>query len=239
MISEETKSDLNKAELPAEVSLFELDISKLNKGGSSSVWLFCNEKNELDSPVVWRGKKFIPIPIEFSGADKKVDGPSTRPTLTVGNVDGYMTGAIAMYGGLVGAKVTRYRVRANHLDAVNFENGNPTANPNEYVADSYIINRPESYNKHQATFELALPTETDGASLPNRTILASICPFKYRGTGCGYDGHAVADINGYALEPHEMDKDQCDKTLAGCQRVFGINGKLPFGGFPMADKVAR
>lgn len=239
MMSDEAKADLNKSELPAEVELFELDISKLNSSGSSNIWLFCNEVNELNESVTWRGKKFIPIPIKFDGASKKSAEQSGRPILTVGNVDGYITGAIAMYNGLVGAKVTRYRVRANHLDAVNFKDGNPTANPNEYVADSYIINRPESYNKNQATFELALPTETDGATLPNRTILASICPFKYRGTGCGYDGHAIADIDGYAIEPHEMDKDQCSKTLYGCQARFGINGQLPFGGFPMADKVAR
>lgn len=239
MISNEIKSQLNDSERPHIVELFELDISRINKDGSSSIWLFCNEKNELDKPVVWRGKTFLPLPIQFEGVEKRSDGPSNRPTLKVGNVDGYFFGVINRYNGLIGAKITRYRVESRHLDAVNFKDGNSAANPNEYVADSYTFNRAESYNKHQATFELSLPTETDGATIPNRTILASVCPFQYRGIGCGYDGHAIADIDDYAIEPHEMDKDQCGKSLHSCQARFGVNGQSPYGGFLMADKVAR
>ena len=238
MISKEAQDDLKHHELPAEISLYELHISRISNE-QNNIWLFCNERNELGSVVTWRGKQFLPIPIQFENVSKKSDGPSNRPTLTVGNIDGYMTGAIRKYGGLKGAKLTRYRVRANHLDAVNFKDGNNKANPNEYVADSYIINRPESYNKIQAIFELSLPTETDGATLPARTILASVCPFIYRGVGCGYDGHAIADEKGYALRPGDLDKDKCNKSLAGCQARFGLNGQLPFGGFVMADKVAR
>lgn len=239
MISNKTKSELGNSERPHTVELFELDISRINDDGGDNIWLFCNEVNELKNPVVWRGKTFLPLPIEFTGVSKQSDGPSNRPTLTVGNVDGYFFGVINKYNSLIGAKLTRYRVESRHLDAVNFVNGNPTANPNEYVADSYAFNRAESYNKLQATFELSLPTETDGASIPARTILASVCPFQYRGVGCGYDGHAISDEKGYALEPHEMNKDKCNKSLQGCQARFGINGQLPFGGFVMADKVGR
>lgn len=188
---------------------------------------------------MWRGKKFLPLPISLEGVDRISDGPSNRPTLTVGNIDGYFFGVINQYNALRNAKLTRYRVEARFLDSENFTEGNPRANPNEYVVDTYVINTAKSYNKIQATFSLSLPIETDGAILPARTILASVCPFKYRGIGCGYDGHAVADIKGYALKPHEIDKDQCSKTLYGCQARFGINGVKPFGGFPMADKVVR
>lgn len=239
MISDVEKETLRGAELSAEIELFELDISRINTHKGENIWLFCNELNELNEPVVWRDRTFLPIPIEFEGVSKKSEGTSNRPRLTVGNIDGYMTGVIVKYNGLIGAKLTRYRVRAHHLDAVNFKAGNDQANSDEYVADSYIFNSASGYNKYQATFELSLPTETDGASLPNRTILASVCPFKYRGIGCGYDGHAIADIEGYALAPHEMEKDRCGKSLRDCQARYGINGQLPFGGFVMADKVAK
>ena len=239
MISNEVKADLGNSERPHIVELFELDISHIKNDDSPSIWLFCNEKNELGEQVVWRGRKFLPIPIQITGVDKKSDGPSNRPTLTVANIDGYFFGVINKYNSLRNAKLTRYRVEARHLDAENFKDGNPKANPNEYVADSYVINTAESYNKLQATFVLSLPIETDGAILPARTILASVCPFKYRGIGCGYDGHAIADIKGYALQPHEMDKDQCGKRLRDCEARFGVNGVKQFGGFPMADKVVR
>lgn len=239
MISDSTKAELGRAEMSAIIELFELDISKINDKGGQNVWLFSNEVNEFNQPIVWRGQKFMPMPIKLDGMELKSSGPSNRPTLTVGNVDGYMTGVIVQYNGLMGAKLTRYRVEARFLDAENFKNGNPTANPNEYVADSYLFNKAGEYNKFQVVFELALPSETDGATLPNRTILATVCPFQYRGIGCGYDGHAVADIDDYAIGPHETDKDQCSKRLSGCQARFGVNAQLPFGGFVMADKVGQ
>lgn len=239
MISDEVKADLSKSERPHIVQLFELDITKINPDGGQNVWLFCNEVNELKEPVVWRGKTFLPLSMKMEGVERKSSGPSNRPILTVGNVDGYFFGVIHKFNGLMGAKITRYQVESRHLDAVNFEGGNKQANQNEYVSDSYIINGPESYNKNSASFELALPTETDGASLPNRTILASVCPFQYRGAGCGYDGHAVADIDDMAIKAHEMDKDRCGKRLRSCMARFCENGQLPYGGFLMADKVAR
>lgn len=225
MISDRTKAELERSEMDAIVKLFELDISRITNGTGDKFFRFTNE----DQIIEWRGKKFTPMPIELTGVDMKSDGTSNRPTLRVGNVEGYMYGVINQFNGLIGAKLTVYYIEERFL----------YTNPNEYVAAVYMVNAPKEYNKEVATFELALPSETDGFTLPNRTILATVCPFAYRGAGCGYDGHAVADIEDNAIEPHEMDKDQCSKSLLGCKARFGANGQLPFGGFVMADKVGR
>lgn len=237
MINDEVAKALDETEQDHVVDLYDLDISQINEDGGDNHFYFCNELNELNEPVVWRKKKFTFLPISISGVESKSDGPSARPTLTIANINGVITAIIAQFNGLMSAKVTRYQVLSRHLDAVNFEGGNPDANPNLYVAQIYMINGSPSYDRDKATFQLAIPSETDGAKLPSRIVLAAVCPHKYRGECCMYDGHAVADENDRAIEPHEMEKDKCSKRLLGCQARFGINGQLPFGGFIMADKV--
>lgn len=236
MIGNSTKAGLDGINQNAWIDLFDLDISRINELGGSNNFYFCNELNEKNEQVVWRGQKYVAIPIQIEGVEIKSDGPSNRPTLKIGNGAGYITGILNQYRGLIGAKVTRYRVPAQFLDAINFINGNDNANPDEYLAQSYIINSVQ-HNKTQASFTLAIPSETDGAIIPHRTIYATVCPFRYRGEMCGYDGWAIADENDNAIQPHEREKDKCSKRLQGCMARFGVNGQLPFGGFPMADKV--
>lgn len=237
MISDSVKAQLDELEQQAWIDLYVLDISRINDAGGSNYFYFCNELNEKGEQVVWRGQKYLAIPIQIDGVERKGNGPSNRPTLNIANLNGYMTGAIHQYDGLIGAKITRYRVPSQFLDAVNFHDGNDQAKPDEYLAQSYIVNSAK-YNSQYAEFTLALPSETDGATIPKRTIYASVCPFLYRGEYCGYDGHAIADENDHALEPHEMNKDKCSKRLSGCIARFGVNGQLPFGGFPVADKFS-
>ncbi|OYQ71615.1 phage minor tail protein L [Wohlfahrtiimonas chitiniclastica] len=236
MISNAVKAKLDEVEQGAWVDLYDLDITRINDHGGSNHFYFCNELNEKNELVIWRGQKYMAIPIQIEGVEVKSDGPSNRPTLTIGNGAGYIAGILNQYRGLVGAKVTRYRVPAQFLDAINFINGNDHANPDECQDQSYIINAVQHNNKY-ASFTLAIPSETDGAIIPHRTIYATVCPFRYRGEMCGYDGWAIADENDYAVQPHEIEKDKCSKRLSGCMARFGVNGQLPFGGFPMADKV--
>lgn len=61
---------------------------------------------------------------------------------------------------------------------------------------------------------------------------------RYRVPAQFLDAINFIDGNDHAIASHEMDKDKCSKRLGGCQARFGLNGQLPFGGFPMADKVS-
>ncbi|EFX11532.1 minor tail protein, partial [Escherichia coli O157:H- str. 493-89] len=52
----------------------------------------CNEQNEKGEPVTWQGRQYQPYPIQGSGFELNGKGTSTRPTLTVSNLYGMVTG---------------------------------------------------------------------------------------------------------------------------------------------------
>ncbi|MGC9892650.1 phage minor tail protein L, partial [Escherichia coli] len=85
-------------------------------------YFFCNEQNEKGEPVTWQGRQYQPYPIQGSGFELNGKGTSTRPTLTVSNLYGMVTGMVEDMQSLVGGTVVRRKVYARFLDAVNFVN---------------------------------------------------------------------------------------------------------------------
>ncbi|CBJ82263.1 Minor tail protein L (fragment) [Xenorhabdus bovienii SS-2004] len=75
----------------------------------------------------------------------------------------------------MGAVVTRHQVPEIYLDAVNFPNGNPQADPTREAVSKYLIEQKQDSNADFVTYVLALPSETDGALIPARVIQADIC----------------------------------------------------------------
>lgn len=154
-------------------ALYDIDLTKVGGG----ITYFSPHFNERNEPVTWRGQRYTPYPIVADGFRISGDGPSSRPTLTVSNILGWVTGAVAEYDGVIGCKVTRRRVLARHLDAVNFISGqNPNHDPLAEIVDRWTINRLVSLNSRAATFELASPAETDNAVIPARPVLAVVSP---------------------------------------------------------------
>lgn len=227
---EQTK-EITKLEQDVLLELFDIDFTKF--GGE--VYHFCNQINELGQPVVWQGVTYLPYPITADGFELKNTGASNRPNITLSNLYGLVTAVVEDYQGGVGAVVTRRQVYAQHLDAINFANGNPNADPNQQLVSRYVIERYSSLNSQSATFELAVPSETDGVILPRRIIVANTCNWEYRGDGCGYTGHAVADE--FDQPTDDPEKDKCSKCLQGCRARFGRKAVLPFGGFVGVDKL--
>ncbi|MGE9715744.1 phage minor tail protein L, partial [Escherichia coli] len=88
----------------------------------------------------------------------------------------------------IGGLVVRRIVSTQFLDAVNFPQGNPNADPSQEIVTRWIIEQMTSLNSVTATFMLATPSETDGLMLPGRAILSDICNFCYRSEECGYKG---------------------------------------------------
>ncbi|STF85495.1 phage minor tail protein [Escherichia coli] len=66
----------------------EIDLTEV--GGER--YFFCNEQNEKGEPVTWQGRQYQPYPIQGSGFELNGKGTSTRPTLTVSNLYGMVTG---------------------------------------------------------------------------------------------------------------------------------------------------
>lgn len=238
MISESTKAGLSNFEQPSIIELWQLDISNIQDNPSgANYFFFCNEMNEKGEAVVWNGQRYEALPVKADGFVMTTKGPSNRPEITFGNVEGLFTGIIAQFDQLIGASINRFQVLSTHLDAVNFINGNPKADSSQYVLQRFLVNGLDEQNKYYAKFSLALPSETDGATIPSRTMMASVCQFKYRGEGCGYTGGPVATEDDMATS--DVKFDDCSKSLLGCRARFGGNAVLPFGAFVGIDRLKR
>jgi lambda family phage minor tail protein L len=191
----------------------------------------------LQQRVVWQGNAFEAFPIEVEGFELNGNGQVPRPRLRVANVTGTITALVLTYQDLVGAKITRKRTLAKYLDAVNFEGSvNPTADPSaEFADDVYYVDRKSRETRDVVEFELAASFDLEGVSLPRRQIVQNVCPWRYRGSECGYTGTVYFDANDQLVGSSSL--DVCGKRLSSCKARFGQNAELPFGGFPAAGLI--
>ncbi len=229
-IRQETLNECTRAEQSASVVLWEIDLTEV--GGER--YFFCNEQNEKGEPVTWQGRQYQPYPIQGSGFELNGKGTSTRPTLTVSNLYGMVTGMAEDLQSLVGGTVVRRKVYARFLDAVNFVNGNSDADPEQEVISRWRIEQCSELSAVSASFVLSTPTETDGAVFPGRIMLANTCTWTYRGDECGYHGPAVADE--YDQPTSDITKDKCSKCLSGCKFRNNVGN---FGGFLSINKLSQ
>ena len=220
------------------VELFVLDASVIDgstvyrffPGGvyTSSVSQFTN--------IVWQGNTYTAMPIQVSGFDASAQGPMPRPRMTLANVGNIIGSLCSQFDDFVGATVTRKRTLMKYLDAVNFANGNASADPNAHWPDeSFLVERKVEENSVFIEFELSSPLDMEGAMLPARQVIQNLCPFVYRGPDCGYSGGAVAKIDDTPTT--DINEDRCGKHLSSCQLRNWPNNELPFGGFPGAGLV--
>jgi lambda family phage minor tail protein L len=194
--------------------------------------------NETLGSVVWQGNIYTPWPINATEFGTPSQGSPARPKLQVGNFGGTISALCRQYEDLLAVKLKRRRTLVKYLDAVNFSAGNPTANPaEEYPVETWIITRKANETPAAIEFELGSPLDLQGVKLPRRQVVAGTCLWAYRSGECGYAGGPVAD---YANRPtSDPTKDQCSRTMTGCKLRFGVNGELPFGGFPGIARVPR
>ncbi|EBH6782474.1 phage minor tail protein L [Salmonella enterica] len=209
-ISQGTLNETTRTEQSARIDLWEIDLSRF--GGTR--YFFCDELNEKGEPVIWQGRKYEVYPIKGTGFDLVGKGTSARPTLAVSNLFGMVTGMAEDLQSLVGGTVVRRVVYARFLDADNFRNGNPEADPEQEVISRWVIEQLSELKATTATFVLATPTETDGSVFPARIMLADICAWQYRSDECGYTGPPVADE--FDKPTSDPSKDACSKCRTGC-----------------------
>lgn len=225
------RNALSEIQQDVLIDLWEIDFSEF--GGE--VFYLCNQVNELGNAVVWQGQAYEPYPIKGEGFELSSQGAGNRPTLSVSNILGFVTGAAEQFNQFVGVTVYRRQTYAKFLDTVNFAVGNPTADNSQEVVSKFIVERMASLTAETATFELAAPSESDGSVIPARIMLANVCCWQYRGEGCGYTGRPVADR--FDLPTDDAKKDVCSGTITGCRARYGATAVLPYGGFPSSDKV--
>lgn len=230
-IPKELIIDSLDAGIGAQIDVFELDLQQF--GGE--LLRFHSGLNKYYGDVIWQGNKYSAYPISCEGFETKNEGAYARPTLTAANVEGLMTGINSDYNDALGAILIRRQVPVKYLDAVNFPNGNATADPSKEAVSQYRIEELTDETFETVTYSLATPIDSDNAIIPGRTILAEICPWVYRGLGCGYTGGAVADERDNPTSDISLDK--CSKRRSGCRFRYPKPLAMPFGGFPGSSKV--
>ena len=226
-------SDIQSLEPGNRIALFELDASSL---GADQLFFHAHEQSE---PIYWQGQRYDPWPVECDGFERNTAQTPT-PRLSVANIDGTITALCLMFGDLVGSRITRRQTLIQYLDAANFPNGNPTADPSEHFPDEiWYIERKSSENNEIVQFELASAADLNGEQIPGRQIIANACTWilrgGYRGPYCGYNGPAVADINDNPTD--DPSRDVCGGRVRSCKMRFGENEPLSFGSFPAAALI--
>lgn len=224
-------SDVQRLQLDAVVTLFEIDMTR--QGGG--VYRFV--PGTVDgAPVRWRGQPYISAPIKAEGFERNGKGPFPTPTLSCEAIDLVVASVIA-FDDLRGGRVIRWRTFRKYLD------GMPAANPNVFFPlDIYRIDRKSRHNTGEGIIEWQLSSDIDqqGKKIPGRVMTRDFCPWRYRRwTGAGFDyGEVECRYNGtrYFLAngaaTANPSQDACGKKLSDCKKRFGDGATLPFGGFP-------
>lgn len=225
--------DFEALEQGSVVSLWQIDLTTLS--GKNEWFYFCNQLNEKKEPfIIYNGRKYNSLPVDVEGVSRSSSGVSGRPTLSIGNIEGLFSGLISQFSGLIGADVIRFVVPVSCLDAKNFINGNPNADPNEYLAQRFIVQSSKE-SPTVGQLELSWITELENVIAPTKQMFANVCAWQYRSPECGYAGGAVADRDNIATD--DMSKDDCSKSIDGCKARWGENAVLRALMFVGIDKL--
>lgn len=223
--------DVQLLELSEKIDLFELDATAI--GGS----ILRFHGYAQTGIITWQEQQYSPWPIQATGFAQTGSGSLPTPQLSVGNIDGSISSMCIYFDDLVGAKLTRHTTMGKYLDAINFKNGNPTADPTqEFPLEIWYIEQKSSETSEVVEFQLASALDCMGTLLPRRQIVANVCAWLstggYRGPYCGYTGAAKFDKNGNPVT--DSSQDRCGGKLSDCKLRFGAGNPINFGGFPGA-----
>jgi len=173
-----------------------LDLFEIKINDYEGYLRFHGSKN-LDKDIVFNDRTYLYIPSEISNLEYNSDGKQNRPTLTISNINNYITNFIKDRNDLLGCKFYKRKILAKDLDPVNF--GGESKNPlgqgisNSFIStDLYIIQKKNFETKEKVEFALANVLDLEGVSVPSRKIYNDSCQWQYRGCGCNY-----GKVNGY------------------------------------------
>ena len=190
--------------------------------------------------IFWQGNEYAAWPVNIEGIGADSDGSATRPTFVAGNVSGRITALCLAFEDLLKFKLTVRETLAQYLDAENFPEGNPTADPTQEALDVWFIDQKTGEDGEQVQWDLSSPGEIDNHGLPGRQM-TTFCHWAmtggYRGPDCSYTGEAMFDDEDIPTDDPAL--DQCKGCLSSCKLRFGENEELPHGGFPAVSLIVR
>lgn len=198
------------------------------------------EERAAAVPIIWNGQEYKAWPSQVEGLEINSSGQPNSPTLSVGNIDGSISSLCLFFQDLVKAKVIIRRTMAEYLDAVNFVDGNPNADPTQEYTDTWYIDSKTYEDNETVSFLLSSPADLSGKKLPGR-LCTGVCEWaqrgRYRGPECGYTGEAMFDLDDNPTS--DPSEDRCAGRVPSCKVRFGANNQLPFGGFAAANLLGR
>lgn len=183
--------------------------------------------------IYWQGERYDAWPTEITGIEANSDGSPPTPTFSVGNINGAITALCLAFDDLVQAKITIRETFAQYLDAANFPDGNPTADPEQESLSIWYIDSKQAEDNEIVSFRLSSPADVSNQRIPGRQI-TPYCHWAfcngYRGPDCGYTGIEMFTEDDEPTDDPAL--DSCSGTINGCSLRFGENEPLSFGGFP-------
>lgn len=222
------KADVQLLAPGSLVELYEIDASALG----AEIYRFHPHKN--NGNITFQAKAYQPWAVEATGFEVTGEGKQPVPTISLGNVNGFITSLCLYFSDLEGAKLTRHRTLSKYLD------GMPTADPNEeFPPDVWYLDRKSFEDETYVSFELASPLNFQNQQLPRGQIIANSCRWLtiggYRGPYCGYNGPPVADE--YDIITTDASKDKCGGRPKSCKLRFGENEQLNYGSYAAAGML--
>ena len=101
----------------------------------------------------------------------------------------------------------------------------------DFAEEIWFVDRKSSETRTHISFELTAAHDVQGVKLPARSVIANLCPWKYKGVECGYSGTNYFDIDNNSTNSAG---DVCAKNFRACELRFPEPQEIPFGGFPGA-----
>ena len=169
------------------IELFKLELNA-ELQGSSEVFLFHAGSNQFNNSIIWQGESYDKFPITAEGFEFTGSGTMPRPTLTISNLFGFVSGLIkdtnnvSSKNDLGGAKFIRRRVLASSLDNANFTDGVNifgTPNSNELPQEIFFIDRKVAENRQVVQFECVSSLDLQGVKAPKSQVTRK----DFRGVG--------------------------------------------------------
>jgi lambda family phage minor tail protein L len=230
-------SNLQGVAPSAIIELFQLELNQ-SQHGVNETYYFHAGVNGASQAIVWAGQEYMALPIEADGFAWNGQGTLPRPTLRVANALGTITTLLlTLPDGLEGAKVTRIRTLARYLDEFSYvavqyvevgyaESGDEYA---EWPREVYYIDRMSNETPDVVEFELCSIFDLAGIRAPKRQCITR-CQWKYRSAECSYNDNKYFDSTDKPVA--NLSQDVCGKRISSCEARFGVNRRLPFGGYP-------
>ena len=190
-VPQSIQEQLQSLEPSAIIELFELQLTEAVNGIDATYYYHAGT-NELSANIVFNGITYAAYPIEVDGFEVSTKGTLPRPSMKIANANNAISALLVLYNPLQ-AKVTRIRTCKKFLDSENFSTFNATADPTAKFEDEiWYLDRVANETPELVEFELTSKLDLRDVGLPRRQVL-EVCPWKYRGDECGYQGVLPTD----------------------------------------------